>query len=199
MRFSLCLARCVRAPRGPELHACRFDRSRYRHGCPVDRIGLAISEVGAGASASGGAAPWPGGSWPRDLLELLAGRHLLGEQRGLDAVEQALEPADELGLGDAQLGLASGVSSRRTAAPGGSARRCRSGDSAAASSCDRRLVDLAAAARGSVSSSGAARTSSSSCLIIEPMRMTLAGCSTVSVSACATGVGSRSPGRSPRR
>jgi hypothetical protein len=36
-------------------------------------------------------------------LQLLLGRHLLGEQRRLDAVEQALEPADQLGLGDAQL------------------------------------------------------------------------------------------------
>ncbi len=42
----------------------------------------------------------------RHLLELLADGHLLGEQRRLDAVEQALQPADELGLGDAQLGFA---------------------------------------------------------------------------------------------
>ena len=35
------------------------------------------------------------------LLELGPGRHLLGEQRGLDAVEEALKPAHELGLGDA--------------------------------------------------------------------------------------------------
>ena len=108
------------------------------------------------------------------LLELLAGRHLLGEQRRLDAVEQALEPADELGLGDAQLGLggtspssngrASGCSSslqvgrqrRRTA------RRSRSRRSRRSRS---RLG----------SSSGGGRTSSSSCLIIEPMRITLAG------------------------
>ena len=40
------------------------------------------------------------------LLELRPGRHLLGEQRGLDAVEQALQPADQLGLRDPQLGLA---------------------------------------------------------------------------------------------
>ena len=39
------------------------------------------------------------------LLELRTRGHLLGEQRGLDAVEEALEPADELGLGDPQLGL----------------------------------------------------------------------------------------------
>ena len=38
------------------------------------------------------------------LLELLAGRHLLREQRGLDPVEEALEPPDQLRLGDAQLG-----------------------------------------------------------------------------------------------
>ena len=40
-----------------------------------------------------------------ELLELGAGRHLLGEQGGLDAVEQAFEPTHELGLGDAQFGL----------------------------------------------------------------------------------------------
>src|SRR4051812_26454026 len=40
------------------------------------------------------------------LLELLAGLHLLREQRRLDAVEQALEPPDELSLCDPQLGLA---------------------------------------------------------------------------------------------
>ena len=45
------------------------------------------------------------------LFELLARRDLLGEQRRLDAVEQALEPADELRLGDAQLAV--GRASRR--------------------------------------------------------------------------------------
>src|SRR5690606_25868810 len=39
------------------------------------------------------------------LLQLGAGGHLLGEQRGLDAVEQALQPTDQLGLRDAQLGV----------------------------------------------------------------------------------------------
>lgn len=38
--------------------------------------------------------------------ELLAGGELLGHEARLDAVEQALEPTDELGLGDAQFGLA---------------------------------------------------------------------------------------------
>ena len=38
------------------------------------------------------------------LLQLLASGHLLGEQGGLDPVEQAFEPPDELGLRDAQLG-----------------------------------------------------------------------------------------------
>ena len=39
------------------------------------------------------------------LLELGAGGHLLGVDRGLDAVEQPLEPADQLRLRDPQLGL----------------------------------------------------------------------------------------------
>jgi len=40
------------------------------------------------------------------LLELRACSHLLCEQRGLDAVEESFEPADQLRLGDAQFGLA---------------------------------------------------------------------------------------------
>ena len=43
---------------------------------------------------------------PTHLLELRASGHLLGVDRGLDAVEQPLEPADQLGLGDPQLALA---------------------------------------------------------------------------------------------
>ena len=43
---------------------------------------------------------------PAHLLELGPGRHLLGEQGGLDAVEQPLQPSDELGLGHPQLGVA---------------------------------------------------------------------------------------------
>ena len=39
------------------------------------------------------------------LLQLRLRRHLLGEQRGLDAVEEPLEPAHQLGLGDPQLGV----------------------------------------------------------------------------------------------
>ena len=40
------------------------------------------------------------------LLQLGARRHLLGEQRGLNAVEQALQPADELRLRDPELRVA---------------------------------------------------------------------------------------------
>src|SRR6266704_2873748 len=39
------------------------------------------------------------------LLQLRARGHLLGEQRGLDAVEETFEPAHELCLGDAQFCL----------------------------------------------------------------------------------------------
>ena len=50
--------------------------------------------------------PTPGGQRAlAHLLQLCAGGHLLGEQRGLDAVEQPLQPADQLGLGDAQFGV----------------------------------------------------------------------------------------------
>ena len=47
------------------------------------------------------------------LLELLACRRLLGEHRGLDPVEQALEPSHQLGLRDADLGLARHTGERR--------------------------------------------------------------------------------------
>src|SRR4051812_35531364 len=47
----------------------------------------------------------PSGQRPAHLLELRAGRHLLGVDRGLDAVEEPLEPADELGLRDPELGV----------------------------------------------------------------------------------------------
>ncbi len=110
------------------------------------------------------------------LLELLAGLHLLREQRGLDAVEQSLEPADELRLRDPQLGIA-----RRGVAMNGGASRSsssrRSGDSDSDSSLTE-VSKIAASRSRLASSSGAARTSSSSCLIIEPIRMTFAGCST---------------------
>ena len=48
-----------------------------------------------------------------DLRQLLLRRHLLGEQRCLDAVEQALEPSDELCLRDAQLRLGGHAATER--------------------------------------------------------------------------------------
>ncbi len=48
----------------------------------------------------------PGRQGAAHLLELGASRHLLGEQRGLDAVEQAFQPAHQLGLGNPQLAIA---------------------------------------------------------------------------------------------
>jgi pimeloyl-ACP methyl ester carboxylesterase len=56
------------------------------------------------------AAGWQGGhAATAHLLQLDAGGHLLGHQRRLDAVEQALQPADQLGLRDAQLRLGRGL------------------------------------------------------------------------------------------
>ena len=54
----------------------------------------------------------------------------------------------------------------------------RSGDSAVGQLRDRRLVDLPQAVAAGARRAAAWRTSSSSCLIIEPIRMTLAGWST---------------------
>ena len=56
--------------------------------------------------ASGARRASPAAGAPPHLLELCPRRHLLGEQRRLDAVEQPLQPADQLGLGDPQLRLA---------------------------------------------------------------------------------------------
>jgi hypothetical protein len=42
---------------------------------------------------------------PTHLRELRLRGHLLRDERGLDAVEQPLEPPHELGLGDPQLGV----------------------------------------------------------------------------------------------
>ena len=47
----------------------------------------------------------PAATRPGASARAVARRHLLGEQRGLDAVEQAFEPADQLGLRDPQLGV----------------------------------------------------------------------------------------------
>src|SRR5271168_3599657 len=48
----------------------------------------------------------PGRERAAHLLKLRPRRHLLREERGLNAVEEALEPADELGLRHPQLRLA---------------------------------------------------------------------------------------------
>ena len=66
-------------------------------------------------------------------LELLTGSDLLGEQRGLDAVEQALQPADELGLGDAELAVGRDLAVLERQGQHCSSS-CRSGDSASDSS-----------------------------------------------------------------
>ena len=55
----------------------------------------------------------PGEPAAPELLELRARGHLLREQRGLDPVEQALEPSDELGLRDADLGVGGHALHRR--------------------------------------------------------------------------------------
>ena len=54
---------------------------------------------------------------PAELLELRPGRRLLREHRGLDTVEQALEPADQLRLGDPDLRFARHASRRAGRAP----------------------------------------------------------------------------------
>src|SRR5262245_42312674 len=66
----------------------------------------AVSEVLAGAGALGPAGAGRQATLPH-LRELAAGLsfHLLGEHGGLDALEEPLQPTDELRLRDADLGL----------------------------------------------------------------------------------------------
>ena len=63
---------------------------------------------------AGWAPPAAGEAATAELLELRARGRLLREHRGLDPVEQALEPADELRLGDPDLRLARHLSHRRS-------------------------------------------------------------------------------------
>ena len=74
------------------------------------------------------------------LIELGPGGHLLGHQGGLDAVEQALQPADQLGMGDPQFGVRRGRCVERDGDPvqlGGQVGRQALGQLP-----DRLLVDL---------------------------------------------------------
>src|SRR6478609_5465690 len=80
----------MKCPRTSEVHAAR-----------VARVRSVLSPTGPG-SARGRRTRWQP---PADLLELRPRRHLLGVDRGLDAVEEALEPADQLRLRDPELGV----------------------------------------------------------------------------------------------
>ena len=102
--------RCARRPAGP--------------GCPARPPGTA----GPAGSA---------GRPPAHLLQLQPGRHLLGDQRRLDAVEQPLQPADQLGLRDPQLGLAR----RCVALANGSESRSSSSRSSGASPSSSSTID----------------------------------------------------------
>jgi nucleotidyltransferase/DNA polymerase involved in DNA repair len=102
---------------------------------------------------------------PPHLVELGARGHVLREQRGLDALEEPFEPADELRLRDADLGLA-----RRAL------ERERERVELVLELVRERLAERRWSRLRPASSSGACRTSPSSSLIIEPMRMSFAGC-----------------------
>src|SRR5205085_5599902 len=81
------------------------------HGRSVGEPVVIGLEVRAGRTLAGFAAPADlEGLAAAHLLELLLGHRLLGEEGGLDPVEETLEPADELRLRDPQLGLARRVS-----------------------------------------------------------------------------------------
>ncbi len=77
------------------------------HACTTARLGAYRYVPGRSALSAGPVGRRLAGPGQlAHLLELLTGRDLLGEQRRLDAVEQPLEPADELGLGDPELAVA---------------------------------------------------------------------------------------------
>ena len=125
--------------------------------------------VGSGRARAGARLAAPGEL--AHLLELLAGGQLLGNERGLDAVEQPFQPADQLRLGDAELGLARHLTGRER-----QGQRVQLvlqvGRQRAGHLLDRAVVDLREPlAAGFVER--AWRTSSSSCFTIEPMRITL--------------------------
>ena len=89
-------------------------RPRARAPAPQRYIAAGLARtrgavVGAPGSPGSPGPPGPGsharGQRAAHLLELGPRGHLLGVDRGLDAVEEALEPADELGLRDPQLAL----------------------------------------------------------------------------------------------
>src|SRR5207248_8393806 len=67
------------------------------------RVALQIRAGGPLRRSSGTSAPRKCAS--AHLIQLRARSHLLREQRGLDAVKQAFEPADELRVRDTQLGI----------------------------------------------------------------------------------------------
>lgn len=119
------------------------------------------------------------GARPGASFQLGAGGHLLGEQRGLDAVEQpSSQPTN------CAWAMRNSASDGAASSLKGRVRRSSSSRSSGArpSSSSRMLVAWISRSRLRLaSSSGAARTSSSSCLIMVPMRITFAGCSTRSV------------------
>ena len=117
------------------------------------------------------------------LLQLRARGHLLGVDGGLDAVEEPLEPADQLRLGDPQLRLAGGVLVEGLDQP--VQLLVELGGQALLELRDRGAAGSPASRVRPASSTGAAFTSSSSCRIMPPIRITLAGSSTSSVTLVA--------------
>src|SRR5699024_10463007 len=126
----------ARTPRAPPLRLPAVPRARARRAlAPVRRAppparagpgtGIAGLQVLAGAvlaalsraghahllcrSLLSGALLRPGRKCAAHLHQLVLRRHLLGHQRRLDPVEQSLQPANQLSLGDAELGVGGGA------------------------------------------------------------------------------------------
>ena len=108
----------------------------------VEPTGTEVLTRAADATTSAGPATLAGRqrSLPH-LFQLRAGGHLLREQRGLDAVEQPLQPADQLGLGDPQFRVGRcGVLGERQGQPLELVTQLRG--QTALELADRRLMDL---------------------------------------------------------
>ncbi len=128
------------------------------------------------------------------LFQLGPRRHLLGHQCRLDPVEEPLQPAHQLGLGDPQLGLGGRLLVEGDRDP--LQLLAKVGREPFGQLSNRLLVDLAEPAATGVVERGPPDLLSS-CLTIEPILMTLAGCSIASWASWASPSSGPASGVSP--
>lgn len=126
----------IRGP--PDVIATRARKVRDKWENELAMLGSEV-RPGAGRALLGWLLAW----WQPALAEfvqLRSGGHLLSEKSGLDAVEQAFQPADELSLGNPQLRFARRIGIEREGEAVELARKV--GRQSARELADGRLVDL---------------------------------------------------------